>query len=318
MYKRESSKTSNVLDYNKENELKLKIKKESKELYSNNTTKRGTKKINSKDPIKAKQDKYKDKEIKTSKDYTLFDYYRNRKIKKKLIKDLKIKTETKKIIKNSIFKKSLKNCDISLKKNKNNIFMIIKDSSKIKYHSYENDGNVCKKILGDSKKKKINKKKYIRINRILFDDHFYNYTDDDEFYGDILESDNYNNKIINEIKTNNFEVKKPKEQEMKYTILNGLQEKEESNDQESHISKIIIGEINGYKDIIEKDKITGCLSNEKENLNEIKKLKDLLDESNETETKIIDMINFEYDTDKMPTNDFKIIQKNKNETGNNN
>jgi hypothetical protein len=318
VYKREYS--SNVLYFNKENENKFKIKKES--LYSNNTTKRGTKKIISKDPIKAGQDKYKDKEIKNSIYYFLNYSYSNKIIKQKLIKDLKIKA--KKITKNRIFKKNLKNCDISLKKN-NMINMIlplnnIKDSSIFKYHSYK---NVCKKILGDSKNMKINKKKYIRINRILFDDHLNNYTDDDEFYGDILESNNYNNnKIINEIKTNNFEVKKPKEQEMKYTIFNGLQDKEESNDQESHISKIIIGEINGYKDIIEKDKIMCRLSNkdENENLNEIKKLKDLLDESNESERKIIDMIPFEYDDDNMPINDFKIIQKNKNKdkTRNNN
>ena len=59
---------------------------------------------------------------------------------------------------------------------------------------------------------------------------------------------------INNIKINEFSVKKPKEENMKFTLLKNRYEDEENNE-EINKSKIIIGTIEGYKDIIESDKI---------------------------------------------------------------
>ena len=58
-----------------------------------------------------------------------------------------------------------------------------------------------------------------------------------------------NNKI-NGIKINNFDVKKPQEQNLKFAII---KEEKDSEISCSHASKIIIGRIDGYKDIIETD-----------------------------------------------------------------
>ena len=59
---------------------------------------------------------------------------------------------------------------------------------------------------------------------------------------------------INNIKINEFNVKKPKEENMKFTLLKNRYEDEENNE-EINKSKIIIGTIEGYKDIIESDKL---------------------------------------------------------------
>ena len=60
---------------------------------------------------------------------------------------------------------------------------------------------------------------------------------------------------INEIKINNFVINKPKEENMKFSSLKyNYYENDDKTDQISEISKIIIGQIDGYKDIIEQDK----------------------------------------------------------------
>ena len=59
---------------------------------------------------------------------------------------------------------------------------------------------------------------------------------------------------INNIKINEFNVKKPKEENMKFTLLKNRYEDEENNEDVNN-SKIIIGTIEGYKDIIESDKL---------------------------------------------------------------
>jgi len=124
---------------------------------------------------------------------------------------------------------------------------------------------------------------------------------EDECKNNLLESDNENNKkFINEIKTNNYDINKPKEENMKYTVFKEFKEEEESNNQESHISRIIIGEIDGYKDIIEKDKKNNIL-----NQNTIINNGISFNESEDSDKKIINMINIEDDYDNMSTNDFK-------------
>ena len=62
---------------------------------------------------------------------------------------------------------------------------------------------------------------------------------------------------INNIKINEFNVQKPKEENMKFTLLKNRYEDEESKE-ETIKSKIIIGTIEGYKDIIESDKLNNC------------------------------------------------------------
>ena len=61
---------------------------------------------------------------------------------------------------------------------------------------------------------------------------------------------NEQNNKINGVRTNNFDVKKPKEENLKFTFV---KEDIESDISVSHASKIIIGNIDGYKDIIETD-----------------------------------------------------------------
>ncbi len=78
-------------------------------------------------------------------------------------------------------------------------------------------------------------------------------------------------KLINDIKINNYSIKKPKEENMKFTLLKNKLQQNEENTQEINKSKIIIGYIEGYKDIIESDKINNNYSNkEREKENTIK------------------------------------------------
>jgi hypothetical protein len=149
----------------------------------------------------------------------------------------------------------------------------------------------------------------------------YNFTED-ALYNNIFESNDMSNKeLVNEIKINNFDVNKPNEQNMKYTMFKEFIEEENENEShlnETNISKIIIGEIDGYKDIIEKDKINNSLNTNKQKLpknnnskkviNKMKKENSITpvnDLSSECEKVIINMINLEDDICNMSTNDFK-------------
>ena len=76
-----------------------------------------------------------------------------------------------------------------------------------------------------------------------------------EIYNNIsvLDVGQENNEKINGVKINNFDVKKPKEQNLKYTVIKD--DIKDNNDLSvSQASKVIIGKIDGYKDIIENDK----------------------------------------------------------------
>ena len=73
---------------------------------------------------------------------------------------------------------------------------------------------------------------------------------------------NDNENVINNIKINNFNIQKPKEENMKFTLLKNKGETEST--QEINKSKVIIGKIDGYEDIIESDKLNNKL-NLKEN-----------------------------------------------------
>jgi len=75
-------------------------------------------------------------------------------------------------------------------------------------------------------------------------------SDNDEFVTYEFDIGNEQNNKINGVKTNNFDVKKPKEENLKFTFM---KDDIESNISVSQASKIIIGKIDGYKDIIETD-----------------------------------------------------------------
>ena len=186
--------------------------------------------------------------------------------------------------------KSFRSCDIPSKIKKNleklSIIPLIKLASKDKiinhkYSSIKND----KSHIFNGNKNKI--KGLIQNSKNIEKESSY----------DFLESDNeLNQELINEIKINNFDVNKPKEQNMKYTLYKEFKEENENENEsskpESHISKIIIGRIKSYKDIIEKDRI-----NDKNTLNLNKDKNELItvpsDDSIESEKYIINILNFD-------------------------
>ena len=82
----------------------------------------------------------------------------------------------------------------------------------------------------------------------------------DEF---VLESNREfatNNNEINSIKINEFNVNKPNDENLKYTLF-----KSESEKSSTRPSKIVIGNIEGYKDIIESDKLNYQIEEKKKN-----------------------------------------------------
>lgn len=96
--------------------------------------------------------------------------------------------------------------------------------------------------------------------------------DNDGFITYEFDIDNEQSNKINGVKTNNFDVKKPNEDNLKFTFM---KDEKESDVSFSHASKIIIGNIDGYKDIIETDiknnenkcsKCFGNLINKRSNL----------------------------------------------------
>ena len=173
-----------------------------------------------------------------------------------------------------------------------------------------------------SSKNKKSSKKLIPIskntkNKRAINIHIYDLKDENS--NSIFESDNDESKKINEIKTNKFSVKKPNEENLKYTIFEEFNDdKNISESKISKISKVIIGKIDGYNDIIEKDKTDNffnknltnnmhddnfLLKDSDYNLNRGEKKKILLNDSLESEKRILKMINFEHESDKISTDD---------------
>ena len=87
-----------------------------------------------------------------------------------------------------------------------------------------------------------------------------NYIDKDNYFLNMSENASKRNifeksgnvKRINTIKINEFKVEKPNEESLRFTLLKNEYAEESS---EYKTSKIMIGEIEGYKDIIEDDKL---------------------------------------------------------------
>ena len=116
--------------------------------------------------------------------------------------------------------------------------------------------------------------------------------------------ENEKNEKINGIKINNFEINKPKEENLKFTFT---KEEKDSEISVSCANKVIIGKIDGYKDIIDTDKKNNekfkyntNLLNKKLELNTIKNIKinkkiinDDEDSFTFNENEFSDNINFE-------------------------
>ena len=121
------------------------------------------------------------------------------------------------------------------------------------------------KSVNDSNKKKTSINSNKIINKFKLQRNKHKKIENDYFNTYEFDIGNEQNNKINGVKTNNFDVKKPKEQNLKFTIM---KEEKESEISCSQANKIIIGSIDGYKDIIEtdiknreKNKYSKCFSN---------------------------------------------------------
>ena len=170
--------------------------------------------------------------------FCIINNYNNKKEKLSLKSTDKINSKRKNY-KNNKYKLNIelekKQLSLDLLKNNDNIknFTNIHTLVNMKFNKYTNTEpnyliNPYKEIS------KNNKKEEQKISEELTN---YNFITENE--QDIDEG-------INVIKTNNYKINKPKEENLKFSALN--------EEKISETSKIIIGQIDGYKDIIEKDK----------------------------------------------------------------
>ena len=170
--------------------------------------------------------------------FCIINNYNNKKAKLSLKSNEKINSKRKNY-KNNKYKLNIelekKQLSLDLLKNNDNIknFTGVHTLVNMKFNKYTNTEpnyliNPYKEIS------KNNKKEEQKISEELTN---YNFITENE--QDIDEG-------INVIKTNNYKINKPKEENLKFSALN--------EEKISETSKIIIGQIDGYKDIIEKDK----------------------------------------------------------------
>ena len=234
---------------------------------------------------------------------------RNNKIKSENLTDIKRRFTKSNLMLNKIINSSKKNIS-----NYKNLLNTSKDISKIIFDECLNDLNDAKlfnenhstndkslnikKTDTDTNENKISVTPNILINKynnyennrvrenaddnslILDDEGFDNYCFD-------ISNENEQNNKINGVKTNNFDVKKPKEENLKFKLVKDDIESEISI---SQASKIIIGNIDGYNDIIEDDiknsqnqnkKCIVSLFNKKSNLSyNLNKLEEMPNEKN--------------------------------------
>lgn len=150
----------------------------------------------------------------------------------------------------------------NLIKNNKKLTFSKKESKQIESANFEEgkifNSNKIKKVnlikmkpINKKKSKSSNKIKYMHENQINVND---NLNDEELNYVFDIESEHKN--AINIIKTNNYEVNKQKENNMKYTLLKEFEDEEDiKNVNKSQIENIIIGKIEGYRDIIESDEL---------------------------------------------------------------
>ena len=157
--------------------------------------------------------------------------------------------------------KQLNNQDLFKRNNKKNIKLIDNYNNK-RMTTCSNNNKIFKTEENNQK----NKKNKTKIKKIPKNENNKNNKEKKDSFMDkielnskiFMEKDDDKETDINYIKINEFNVKKPKEMNLKYTILkNGIQT--EKSMEEISESKIIIGNIEGYKDIIESDKLNNNL-----------------------------------------------------------
>ena len=159
---------------------------------------------------------------------------------RKINLNLKLNKNNYKLVKKvEVRKLSFDKLDNNIEKNK---------SSETKYAS--NYTNFEKNYLINSKNDKSENKK---LKKELSSEEMSN-------YNLMTENEQGINNKINEIKINDYIINKPKEENMKFSSLKyNFSENDEKNEKISELSKIIIGQIEGYKDIIEQDKSKSLL-----------------------------------------------------------
>jgi len=211
------------------------------------------------------------KKVETNKKYNLYSMIKenkrfnslNKKFDSKLLIDKNENINN--LLKRELSKKYESKYDKSNESNVKKIVINKKNNNKIlrKFKSVEQikliDKDKKSKINNNNRNKK-NNIKTINNNEVKNNNSIINLGKKDSFL-DMLETNLKYNKEkneretkINNIKINEFNVKKPKEENMKFTLLKNRYD-EESNNEEINKSEIIIGTIEGYKDIIENDKL---------------------------------------------------------------
>jgi hypothetical protein len=167
-------------------------------------------------------------------------------------RDIKFnKINIKNNIKKIVIKRKNNNKNIN-----NKILNEIKSMKNLKLNNNFKNKKIDKDIIKKNKCKKLNNniknKSIISLGKKeSFLDMIENYTKTIN----IIEKNNERETKINNIKINEFNVKKPKEENMKFTTLKNRYEDEENQEgEEINKSRIIIGTIEGYKDILEDDK----------------------------------------------------------------
>ena len=164
---------------------------------------------------------------------------------------------------------------------------------------------------------------------------------DNEDFNTIFDSESEHKKSININKLDNYNVNKPHDYNMKYSLIKDKEDEESNNLNKEKVEKIVIGNIEGYQDIIESDKnkirkkranqlnITNKASQLKfkKNRNENKSIKyfeglDILDDNSsefydlnfannyyKTNEKLLN-IEKEYAFEDLPTNEIELEAKN--------
>ena len=126
--------------------------------------------------------------------------------------------------------------------NEKNTILSENNASK-KLHTIENH-NIRKKSITNNLI--LNKKKLL-INKSKIDEDSFPFCD--------IDSENKNK--VNIIKTNEFDINKPKDKSLKYTLFKEFEDEtnEDKSISNSKIRNIVIGKIDSYKDIVESDKL---------------------------------------------------------------
>ena len=231
----------NILSKKAISKAKTKIKTNS---YDNNNPKTIKKSSNIK--LKHIENKLNTEKISKNKKYIRVKYNQIKSENLNLIKIknlyLNNKTERKVDNSNKSTKRNKRNINTNRKYDSNNDSKLISDNVSTNYKSIN-----TKKMI-KSKKDNINttpniiKKKNVKMIKKFNDNTFKIFE---------LMKENDGEEKINGVKINNFDINKPRDENLKFTFA---KDDKQSDLSVSRASKVIIGKIEGYRDIIETDK----------------------------------------------------------------